>query len=267
MQEFNPRTRNGNRAFTLIEIILILFITAILAAMLMPPISHPRPAPINKARLEMSLIVSAIHQYHSTYNRYPAFEKAIHSVWPPDSESAGEDFAFGATIQDAYRKPFTVRTPGQYQAMNSEVIAILMDLTNFPSGGPTVNADHLKNPRQIKFLNADMAITSGEPGVGPDLVFRDPWGNPYLISMDLNGDGKCRDAFYRLKAVSQLGTNGAAGHFGLANSIDTNGDGDHFEYNGDVMVWSAGPEGRSDPSAKANEGVNKDNVLSWKSNP
>ncbi len=29
------------------------------------------------------------------------------------------------------------------------------------------------------------------------------------------------------------------------------------------MVWSAGPDGNIDPTAKANAGVNKDNVLSW----
>lgn len=31
-----------------------------------------------------------------------------------------------------------------------------------------------------------------------------------------------------------------------------------------AMVWSFGPDDKADPSKKANEGVNKDNVLSWK---
>ena len=29
------------------------------------------------------------------------------------------------------------------------------------------------------------------------------------------------------------------------------------------MVWSAGPDGKIDPTAPANSGVNKDNILSW----
>jgi len=30
------------------------------------------------------------------------------------------------------------------------------------------------------------------------------------------------------------------------------------------MVWSAGPDTRIDPHAKATQGANKDNVVSWK---
>jgi hypothetical protein len=28
-------------------------------------------------------------------------------------------------------------------------------------------------------------------------VFRDPWGNPYIITVDLDDDNKCKDAFSR----------------------------------------------------------------------
>jgi hypothetical protein len=37
-----------------------------------------------------------------------------------------------------------------------------------------------------------------------------------------------------------------------------------YGYRGKVMVWSAGPDGKIDSSSLANQGVNKDNVLSWK---
>jgi hypothetical protein len=29
--------------------------------------------------------------------------------------------------------------------------------------------------------------------MGPDDVVRDPWGNPYIVTLDLNYDGKCLD--------------------------------------------------------------------------
>ncbi len=41
-----------------------------------------------------------------------------------------------------------------------------------------------------------------QPGVDNDLVYRDPWGNPYIISMDLNYDDQTKDAFYGLDKVS-----------------------------------------------------------------
>jgi len=30
-----------------------------------------------------------------------------------------------------------------------------------------------------------------------------------------------------------------------------------------VLVWSLGPDGSASASEKANQGVNKDNILSW----
>jgi hypothetical protein len=97
-------------------------------------------------------------------------------------------------------------------------------------------------------------------GVGPDLVYRDPWGNPYLISIDVNYDEKCRDAFYKTISVSQQ--NGSVGHNGLNNTIDVTKD--LYEYNGGVMVWSVGPDKKANLNQKANKDDNKDNILSWK---
>ena len=86
---------------------------------------------------------------------------------------------------------------------NNEVVAILMDITNFPTTGlSTINTNHQSNPQQTKFLNAHMSgwdpTQGGTPlaGVGNDLVYRDPWGNPYIISMDFNYDDNCWDDFY-----------------------------------------------------------------------
>ena len=102
------------------------------------------------------------------------------------------------------------------------------------------------------------------PGVGQDGVYRDPWGSPYIISMDVNYDEKCRDAFYKLQSISQSAAGNPTGWNGLVNSVDANGNGDHFECNGGIMVWSVGPDKMVDTGNKANLGANKDNILSWK---
>jgi hypothetical protein len=150
-----------------------------------------------------------------------------------------------------------------YQTNNSEVIAILMDYTNYPNGsGPTVNANYQKNPQQNLYLNAKLASSTNLPGVGPDLVYRDPWQNPYVISVDLNEDNQCQDAFYCLNKVSGPGqANTNPGLNGLVNPDTTKND--NYRYHGNVMVWSAGPDGKIDPLSPADQGVNKDNVLSW----
>jgi hypothetical protein len=121
--------------------------------------------------------------------------------------------------------------------------------------------NHQKNPQRTLFLSAKMqGDTNTWPGVGPDLVYRDPWGNPYVISMDLNYDEQTKDAFYSLSAVSGPNGNSSPGLNGL---INPDGSANNFQYHGKVMVWSAGPNGKIDSSDPATDNENKDNVLFW----
>jgi hypothetical protein len=140
-----------------------------------------------------------------------------------------------------------------------------MDITN--TTVTAVNMNHQKNPQKTIFLNAKMSgwdTSMGglpRPGVGNDLVYRDLWGNPYVITMDLNYDEQCSDAFYCLHNVSRQ--NLQQGYNGLFNPTDPTGTTDNFLYHGKVMVWSAGPDGKIDTTQPANLGVNRDNILSW----
>ena len=129
-------------------------------------------------------------------------------------------------------------------ASNAEIMAILFDLEKYPNGQPTVNVGHVKNPqRNIGYLAAYFVSDTVSPGIGSDGVYRDPWGDPYIITIDLNNDGKTRDAFYRARSVSQIASGAPAGYFGSFNSYDSPaGNGDHYECNSPVMVWSAGPD-------------------------
>jgi len=151
-----------------------------------------------------------------------------------------------------------------YFTNNCDVIAILMDITTYTNGAPTANDRHQKNPQQTIFLNAKMGSDPTLPGVGPDLNYRDPWGNPYVITIDSIDDNQCKDDFYGLSVVSGPGgLNTNPGLNGLINPDNTGATPDNFRYHGNVMVWSAGPDKKIDPNAPANQGVNKDNVLSW----
>ena len=80
-----------------------------------------------------------------------------------------------------------------------------------------------------------------------------------MITMDLNYDNQCRDAFYRNDKVAQ-GADGKplAGMF-KADPAKSN----QYETKADVMVWSLGPDRQADPNQPANVGLNKDNILSW----
>jgi hypothetical protein len=143
-------------------------------------------------------------------------------------------------------------------------MSVLLDVESW-QGVPTINQGHVKNPQKTTYLNASRAGNTTSPGVGPDGVYRDPWGNPYIITIDLNYDDKARDAFYRSPAVSADpldGNNPKRGLNGLIPKVI--GGNTVYEAGSPVMVWSAGPDKMIDPNASATAGANRDNILSWK---
>jgi hypothetical protein len=142
-----------------------------------------------------------------------------------------------------------------------------MDMTTYPNGVQTANVGHQRNPKQVKYLNAKLSgydPTSNDPnppgGVDITGIYRDPWGSPYVITMDTSYDDQSSDLLYARQSVSQEG--GTAGFNGLFNSVDSGGNGDHFNYRGKAMVWSAGKDKTYD-AQKIRAGKNKDNVVSW----
>jgi len=258
MKTILPSTRRQRAGFTLIELLVVIAIIGILAAMLLPALSAVKTSALKaKAKIEEQGIVQAIEGYDSAYGRFPVSTNA-----QMDASAQKGDFTFGGTTFNG--GAYTVQNPAgyTYNADNREVIAILMDITN--TSVTSVNANHQKNPQQHILLNPHMSGDTNSPGVGTDLVYRDPWSNPYVITMDLNYDDQCSDALYSTHNVSfnPNSSNPQAGFNGLVNP-NAGGTGDNFLYHGKVMVWSAGPDKKIDTGSAANAGDNKDNVLSW----
>ncbi|HWW03250.1 MAG TPA: type II secretion system protein [Candidatus Acidoferrum sp.] len=248
--------RTAAHGLTLVELLTVVAILGVLSAMLLPVLGRSRNnAKIQRARLEMNAIVAAISEYESTYNRFPVSDEAVKAVAP-----LGEDLTFGGVIEETHT---WIAGPGSYLTNNCELMAVLLDLESYADGAPTINEGHRKNPRRARFLDTNIQDgTNAAPGIGLDGVFRDPWKSPYIITLDLNRDGRARDFMYREPAVSEDPLKPGFGLNGLMRTTDAEGR-VCFEAPGPIVVWSAGPDRQVNTHLKANQGVNRDNLLSW----
>ncbi len=256
----NATQKNSRRAgagFTLIELLVVIAIIAILAAMLLPAIGVMKTkAKVQQAKSDMVQIGAAIKAYESTYNgRFPI---------PPSIVSGTTDTTFGGGADFGGLPSVTaIQT-------NAAVIAILMNEVSYGNGQPTPNKDNVLNMQKVVFLNAKKGNDNTSAGVGPDGEYRDPFGKPYIISIDTSFDERCRDAFYSRQNVSQ--NTGQTGLKALSNPV-TGGASDNFEYPGTYLIWSFGPDGKvttnprpapqRPPYGSATYDVNKDNILGW----
>lgn len=236
---------------TLVEILLVTLVVFIWLAMILSGRARlGKPAKQRLAQVQITDLVNDIRRYHADYGRYP-----VSANIETAALAAKEDFTYGGPQLNQ------ILGPGSKTPANADVIAVLVDITNYYDGRPTINSNHNLNQRQIAYLNARFSGDTNSPGIGADLVYRDPWCHPYIISLDLNGDGWCRDAFFKHWMVSRM--NGAAGFNGLTNTYSPSGSSDLFECHSGVMVWSLGPDGKADGSKPSKAPPNKDNILSW----
>jgi prepilin-type N-terminal cleavage/methylation domain-containing protein len=233
MKRLMPAARNMEQAFTLVEWLIVIAIIAIWADVEPPMPGSKTTAKKHIAQSEEGNLVAAINQYYAVYNHLPASSNAV-------AAAGTNDFTFGTVSKTSagsgQLSSIMVDTPGEYvyQNYNSEIIAILRD-DNF---WPEVNhgAQHIYNPRQTPFFSAKAAPDTNSPGIGPDEVFRDPWGNPYIITLDLNQDHKCYDP--ALDGMYQLENPKPTGPLMVP---------------GEAIVWSFGPSKTIKPGKPLNK--------------
>lgn len=169
----------------------------------------------------MENIAHGIEAYHQDHDSFPISAKA--------SRTKDRDFTLG-TFQTGSET--TVVSAGDYFANNSETVGILIAATHFWNGAATVNTNHCLNSKKQLYIYEPRDPPAGKDAnqIGIDGVYRDPWGNPYIITFNLNHDAVCDGPIYRLPSTS-------------------------------FVIWSFGPDGKANPKQPTDEGDNLDNIV------
>lgn len=236
--------------FTLVEMLVVIAIIGVLASIILPSIGiAKRKAKIAYARTQMKQFEHSIIAYKSDYSRFSSTVAAANNGVP--------DFTYGTVNTGQFGPPIVNVSPSAYQANNSELVAILANIQTNRDGSVTANNGYARNPRQHQYLkikDSDGNVNVPKPEVGTDGVFRDPWSQPYIVTLDVDYDGTCKDALYRLTAVC---TGNLVGTFNPSGGVD------QFVVRSEVTVWSPGPDRTYTNNVRANAGINDDNILSW----
>ena len=228
----------NNRAFTLIELLTVIAIIGVLAALLFPAIkSAMLKAETTKAQAAISSgLATAFKSYYTEYGKWPiAYVGAI----PGQAEDFIVDHNMIALLSgkdpsDPLYLPAPPNPPAWSDTGHNGL--------TYGSSGGTVQG----NPHHIVFLEFKQADIKTS-AIDPLGYFADPWGRPYHFRLDVNYANQVNYPFAAALPPMTTMTTG-------------------------FLIWSVGPDGQYDQSDTVSPALpltvkpsllNKDNVKSW----
>lgn len=129
--------RPGERGFTLIEIMVVVVIIAILAALIVPKVmGRPDEARIVAARHDIAALMQALKLYRLDHQRYPSSEQGLAALAARPSAGARAAAYLERLPNDPWGNPYQYLNPG----LHGEVDVFSYGADG-RAGGEGVNAD------------------------------------------------------------------------------------------------------------------------------
>ena len=107
------RRPNGKSAFTLIELLLVLVILAILAAIVVPKFTgRTQEAKITATKTQISSIKGALDLFEHDNGRFPTGDEGLGALTTKPGDLSNWHSYMDSVPNDGWGNPFTYRAPG-----------------------------------------------------------------------------------------------------------------------------------------------------------
>ncbi len=217
------------RAFTLLELLIVIAVIIALAGLLFPVIGAVQEkGRKTQARSDLQQLVNAVNAYQTEYGKLPV----------PDTYygSYTGDFMFGS---------------GGQGGTNGDLMYVLRAQPRGNWNTPQPGTTQPLNPKQVAFLEVQPARNAANPvsGIDANGNWVDPWGGNYVVGMDGNYSG-LTDVFSFDYTDIRRETNSTSGEMGIQTAVIGASKGK------DKVIGKAGTGG-----AKTFQG--SDDVITW----
>ncbi len=232
------------QGFSLVELLTVIGIITLLAGLMIPAvINSKKQGMITQAKADMNAIKMALL----------GVERDCKTIFKLDSNGnvAGGDIAADAVSKSLKPKGSSnfqdmkvVTYDGSSDTNKTKYNALIMELS-VPK--EVTGSDKNFNVRNIKYLDPRPDYAPDDP----ETLWRDPWGNPYVIKVDTAYTGI---VFIPIDSAKVLKT---------PANVDT--DGKNLLVRSKVAVYSCGPNGEDDGSFNMDNGgaSGTDDVRGW----